>query len=244
MNAKEKSSSCDLGEKGRISQSTQGNRHVRDRGSTHSSTDSRNGSLEKALRRKLKNSWHSMISRCLNPNHKSYHRYGGRGISIHQSWFTFEKFLYDVGLPPGLGRGWSIDRIDNDGNYEPGNVRWATVEQQQVNKKFVKFVGLNGQFNTMAGWARNLGIGQSGLSARLSKGWDLETALTTPALSKKESVRRMQLAREPMAAEISRKGIKAMKAFWASKTPEDRSKLARHAANSLWAQVRSRKISK
>lgn len=78
--------------------------------------------------------WCSMIKRCENPNHHAYSRYGGRGISVHPEWRAdFAAFLRDVGSRPSPDL--SLDRIDNDGNYEPGNVRWATAKQQANNRR-------------------------------------------------------------------------------------------------------------
>ncbi|MET8113722.1 hypothetical protein [Streptomyces prasinus] len=75
-----------------------------------------------------------MIKRCENPNNHAYARYGGRGISVHPEWrANFGAFLRDVGRRPSPDL--SLDRIDNDGNYEPGNVRWATAKQQANNRR-------------------------------------------------------------------------------------------------------------
>ncbi|MET7347444.1 hypothetical protein [Streptomyces mirabilis] len=76
--------------------------------------------------------WESMIQRCTNPRCKDYADYGGRGITVCQRWRTFENFLADMGVKP---EGRSIDRIDNDGSYEPGNCRWATLSEQNSNQR-------------------------------------------------------------------------------------------------------------
>ena len=79
--------------------------------------------------------WISMKNRCTNPKCRFWKRYGGRGIKVCDKWlYSFENFLADVGRAPGPGRGWSIDRMDNDGNYEPGNVKWATRKEQRQNQ--------------------------------------------------------------------------------------------------------------
>ena len=78
--------------------------------------------------------WENMIQRCLNPNMKGYHNYGGRGVRVYGQWLiSFDNFIQYIGERPSLKH--SIDRIDSEGNYEPGNVRWATPQEQADNKR-------------------------------------------------------------------------------------------------------------
>ena len=124
------------------------------------------------------NCWRNMKARCQNPNNHKYPIYGGRGITVCDNWQTFAGFYADMGDCP---EGHSIDRIDNDGNYEPGNCRWATVEQQMSNQSTNRMLTLDGKTQTLAQWARDTGIQQLTISRRIDvSGWSVEKALTEP----------------------------------------------------------------
>lgn len=123
-------------------------------------------------------SWNHAEQRCHNPNNLSYQRYGGRGIKMCERWReAFENFLEDMGPRPS---GTSLDRIDNNGDYEPGNCRWATPEEQNNNKRTNRLITLNGVQDTVTRWARKYGIHKDTIFGRLFRGWDAQTAITTP----------------------------------------------------------------
>jgi hypothetical protein len=122
--------------------------------------------------------WIDMRRRCVNPRHRFYPNYGGRGIAVCHEWATsFEAFLRDMGEKPA---GKSLDRIDNDGNYEPGNCRWATQAEQSRNRSQSIRLTLDGQTKVLKDWARDIGMHASTLRERLVRGWSAERALTEP----------------------------------------------------------------
>lgn len=121
--------------------------------------------------------WEGMIQRCKNKNGSEYKNYGGRGISVCKRWASYENFLFDMGIKP---EGLSIERIDNNGNYETGNCRWATPKEQANNKRTNRILEHNGIRANVTQWAEKLGVSKTGLLYRLSAGWSVERALTQP----------------------------------------------------------------
>lgn len=124
--------------------------------------------------------WNGMIQRCYNPNRARFNRYGGRGIRVCDEWrASFERFFADLGPSPSKTH--SLERIDNDGHYEPGNVRWATKKEQSRNTRRNVPLTLNGETLLLTEWAKRLGTGHKTLSTRLDLlGWSVEKTLTTP----------------------------------------------------------------
>lgn len=123
--------------------------------------------------------WRDMQSRCENPRYLNYCNYGARGISVCDRWRgSFQAFIDDMGPRPG--KGYSLDRIDNDGNYEPSNCRWATKREQDNNRRTNRLLTHRGQTKSLTEWAREFGINPLTVHHRLQRGWDLHRALTAP----------------------------------------------------------------
>ena len=122
--------------------------------------------------------WNAMKSRCYSRRNKSFPAYGGRGIVVCDRWLeSFENFLADMGCKPD---GYSLDRVNNDGNYEPGNCRWVTRVVQQNNMRSNVRVEFRSRIQTVSQWARELQMPFITLSSRLRRGWPVESALTEP----------------------------------------------------------------
>ena len=121
-----------------------------------------------------------MLGRCNYPSTNSYKTHGGRGITICDDWLDdFRNFLSDMGeCPEGL----SLERNDNDGNYEPSNCRWATKKEQARNRRSNHNLTLKGETHCMVEWAKITGIKRATIAMRILKyGWSVEDALTIPA---------------------------------------------------------------
>ena len=120
-------------------------------------------------------SWAAMKYRCGNANHVAYKEYGGRGISVCARWLeSFENFLEDLGDRPV---GFTLDRINADGNYEPGNCRWAPPKIQGNNRRSNRMLRCNGMLLTLSEWSEVTGIKRTTIRERLRRGWNLERAL-------------------------------------------------------------------
>lgn len=111
--------------------------------------------------------WVSMRDRCNNPTNRQYKDYGGRGITICRQWDSYHQFASDMGSRP---EGFTLDRIDNNGNYEPGNCRWASRKEQQRNQRVTRFVTIEGAAYKAADLADLSGLKTDTIISRASAG--------------------------------------------------------------------------
>jgi hypothetical protein len=149
------------------------------------------GCLQKDVMQKMKethgksysqihNAWCAIKTRCNNTKNPNYQRYGGRGIKVCKEWAeSFEKFAADVGEPPS--RKHSIERIDNQGNYEPGNCRWATKTEQARNRRTSHFIVINGEKHCLSEWLEIKGLNKSTFEGRIRRGWTEQDAISKAA---------------------------------------------------------------
>ena len=132
--------------------------------------------------------WSAMNARCNNPNNKNYGRYGARGISVCERWKSFEAFIADMGPRPSKTH--SLDRRDNDGNYEPSNCRWATKVEQSYNRCTNKFFEYRGKMMSVAEAVKLAGSLVKPMIARsrINTGWSVERAVETPNLFRRDPI--------------------------------------------------------
>ncbi len=144
----------------------------------------RHGEARMNNRSKEWRSWNAMIRRCTYPSMERFPIYGGRGITICNQWRnSFETFLKDMGRAPSNKH--SLDRIDNNGNYEPDNCRWATNSEQIKNSRKARLITYNGKTQNLCDWVKETGIKRTTIQMRIDvQGWSIEKALTTPVRKK------------------------------------------------------------
>lgn len=128
--------------------------------------------------------WNTMKQRCSNPKAISFPRYGNRGISVCEDWDkSFESFR-DWAMANGYSDHLTIDRIDNDGNYEPSNCRWVTNKEQQNHTSYTRLFSYDGETLSIMQWAEKTGIHPNMLYKRINRGWNIEKAIKTKSLRK------------------------------------------------------------
>lgn len=125
----------------------------------------------------LYSTWKQMMLRCYDRKCHAYSRYGARGISVCIEWkLSIQQFITDMGprVPPTM----ELDRINNNGNYEPNNCRWATPREQANNRRSNRLVAFNGKLQSIMAWERETGINRRTITQRLNKGLSVEESLT------------------------------------------------------------------
>ena len=136
--------------------------------------------------------WEDIKKRCGNKKHKDYKIYGGRGIRVCDEWkHDFMAFYNHIGPKPSSKH--SIDRIDSDGHYAPGNVKWSTATEQANNTSRNRNITVDGQTKSVSQWAREYGVRPHMIIHRLNRGWDEENAVKVPPFlnrTRKESMTR------------------------------------------------------
>lgn len=146
----------------------------------------RSGKLNPNYKHGLKNTriyriYHNMLSRCYNSHMVAYSRYGARGITVCDEWKNDFKSFYDWSISHGYQDNLTIDRIDNDGNYEPNNCRWTTCKTQSNNTSRCKYIIINGESKTVREWCEITGVNYSTAQDRMRRcRWDPIKAVTTP----------------------------------------------------------------
>lgn len=126
--------------------------------------------------------WCLMKSRCYSKNSNSYYNYGARGIRICKEWKENPMAFYDWAVANGYKDNLSIDRIDNNGNYEPSNCKWSTKQEQNKNQRRTRLITYKGQKKCLADWEKELGFTKGKLGYRIRNGWPLEKAFELNAL--------------------------------------------------------------
>lgn len=124
--------------------------------------------------------WCGIIARCENPKSEYYDKYGGRGIKICEDWRNNPLAFYEWSVANGYSDDLSIDRKDNDGNYEPSNCRWSNRIEQANNTSRNHYITYGNKTLTISQWAREIGLNSKTIADRLALGWEAELALTTP----------------------------------------------------------------
>lgn len=130
--------------------------------------------------------WQAMLQRCENSNAKHFKNYGGRGIKVCERWHTFEHFYSDVGPKP---KNQSINRLNNNGNYEPENCCWSTQVDQCRNTRSNRMITHNGETHCCVEWDSILGFPYQTITRRLHRGWSEHRALTQPQKYDEETKR-------------------------------------------------------
>lgn len=133
------------------------------------------------LPKKLKDVYGQVKQRCYNPKAKEYKNYGYRGIKVCDEWLkSYPSAFYEWALDNGYKEGLTLDRINNDGNYEPSNCRWTTWKIQNYNRRTNVYETVNGETLSVGKWLEIYPMVRATVARRMSIGWSFEKSITTP----------------------------------------------------------------
>lgn len=166
--------------------------HIKSCGCLQKEITSKNSKTHGLSKTRLYRVWQGMISRCRNKNHDFYSSYGGRGIDVCEEWKNdfnaFRKWSLENGYDENARFSeCTIDRIDNDGNYEPNNCRWISSKEQSINKRTTKMVEIEGEIKPLVVWAQEFGLHPATLKSRLKKGLLSKKELSKPLVDTKHT---------------------------------------------------------
>jgi hypothetical protein len=139
--------------------------------------------MKDKARRRAYITWWSMVHRCTRQTDPGWADYGGRGITVCESWHSFPKFVDEMGYPP---EGKTLERIDNDSGYCAANCRWASRKEQARNRRSNHPITINGETKLLTEWAEQAGIRAKVVAVRLFRGWTVERALTNTDFRRKK----------------------------------------------------------
>jgi hypothetical protein len=168
---------CDCGKISKIVTGNLASGHTRSCGCLNKEMTIKRSTTHGMSRTRPYDIWCGMIKRCLNPKAEDYKNYGGRGIKVCERWNKFDNFWED--MKSDYSDNLTIDRIDNNGNYEPSNCKWSTMKEQNNNRRDNIIIKYQGKKNTISEWATIKNTTYTTLFLRLRRGWTIERTLTT-----------------------------------------------------------------
>lgn len=164
---------CDCGNEVTVRGSHLKDEHVRSCGCLAVDTSTTHG----LSNHRIYNIWCKMLSRCNNSHNNEFHNYGARGIKICDEWQLNFMSFYNWSMKNGYSDNLTIDRIDNNGNYEPNNCRWTTAKEQANNRRSNKLLEYNGEIKTIAQWCEMYSLNYWTTLRRYNKGWKAKEIL-------------------------------------------------------------------
>lgn len=171
---------CNCGQQKQIRDSYLRSGHAKSCGCFRKDYVARISTREGYTQHELYKTWLAMMARCYDPKNVGYKNYGARGIQVCSRWHVLKNFILDMAPRP---HGLQIERIDNNGNYEKSNCKWATTWEQSNNRRDSHYLEWQGGRFTIAQIAMMLGMKRNTVNERVRRGWNVEKIMATPTLT-------------------------------------------------------------